>query len=125
MAKTSAQRQREYKQRLKEQGRYAQWKEKVKVTMRKRRAKLKQTKQGREHLNAEYRRQKQAQRARQKIRDQEGTDTEKPSSSTAFKSRQHFGKCRKRVEEALPQSPRKRKEIIRKLAVEEGLHVFT
>ena len=60
-------------------------------------------------------------RARQKIRDQEGTDTDKPSPSTAFKIRQHYDKCRKRVDEALPTSPTKRKELRAEFAQKEGL----
>mgnify|MGYP000554222203 CR=1 FL=1 len=42
--------------------------------------------------------------------------------ATAFKAREHYGKCRKHVEEALSNSPRKRKKLIANLANREGFN---
>ena len=67
MPKSPAQRQREYIQRLKEQGRYDELKEKIRVTNRNKRAELRKTKRGRELLKAKFRMQKQTQCAMDKL----------------------------------------------------------
>lgn len=73
MTKSSAQRQREFRQCIKEQGQDEEWKEKEKVKNRKKRAALRKTEQKRTTLKQkiEYKR---IQRLRDKLRKTEKGD---------------------------------------------------
>ena len=76
-------------------------------------AQLRKTKRGRELIEAKNRMHKQAQQMRDTLHRVEGKDIASIAvPTTAFRSRQHYVKCRKGIEEVLPNSPRKRKEFI-------------
>ncbi|KAG8200303.1 hypothetical protein JTE90_028487 [Oedothorax gibbosus] len=49
------------------------------------------------------------------------TATQDTPAESAFRSRHHLGKPTKRTKNALPKSPRKKKEVNKMLAIQEGL----
>ncbi|XP_069669786.1 uncharacterized protein [Periplaneta americana] len=105
-SKSSAQRQREFRQRIKEQGRYEEWKEKEKVRNRKKRNAIRKTKHGRELLKAKNREYKRAQRLREKLR---LSDTATPNRDLKTDSIMENGKMQKTSQRSTTQLSNQRK----------------
>lgn len=121
MPKSAAQKCREYRERLKQSGKYEESKAKDRLQKKRKRLEMK----GKLTI-----RQQNIRRAKDRARQQKHRRkllalssvmiTPGPSSSPAFKTRQSFGKAFKKVASALPKSPRKARALVRRLAEEKA-----
>ena len=84
MGKSLTERQREYKLRLNEQGRFKEWQEKIKKPKRKQRYRARMTKTGREKLKALDRKHKQAERKRDNLKGMQEADLVSNNEVTAL-----------------------------------------
>lgn len=116
MAKTAAERVREYRERKRASGEYQELLDKDRARKEKERAKQRKTARGRAALRSQNNKHKRAQRLRAKNNAAPGSPRK-----GGFVTKQHFGKCKKKVAAALPASPTKRREVLVALAQESGL----
>lgn len=123
MPLTAAEKQKRYRERLKEHQVYEKYKEKSKKSQEKRRQNLNPS--DRKKLKEKNRNYKRNERIRKS--DIVSSTTSVPISknillsSEAFSSRQTYEKAKKRATSALPNSPKKRKVLIFELAKKEGV----
>lgn len=123
MPLTAAEKQKRYRERLKEKGEYEKYQAKnKKLQARKRQNMSKSERKKLKEKNKIYKRNE-----RNRKSDIKSSTTSAPisenilSPSEAFPSRQTYGKAKKRATSALPNSPNKRKALVFELAKKEGI----
>lgn len=118
MSSSAAERKRKQRDKLKEEGKYEDYKRKQSYMQRQRRKKRKNTMtfDEKEELKKKRRIEQREYRLKKRMLGNPASQPEVTTPSVTYKSPCSFGKAIARAKRGLPQSPRKRKAIVTKLA---------